>query len=132
MHQWKYFLTFLILAVLINAGPDLFAQNGNHPRESLDSMLRRQKGIIGQLAKNLVTDTLKEDVTGPLRNDLPFQLYKDRVIRKIEIQTLEFGVSIADPSKRTTDKVKRLANKIHRDSREYVIRNNLFFSEREN
>ena len=130
MRQWKYYFAFLLLAVFINAGADLFAQNGNQTRESLDSMLRRQKGIIGQLAKNLVTDTMREINASLVRNDLPFQPYKDKVIRNIEIQTLEFGVSINDPSTRTTNKTKRLANKIHRDTREYVIRNNLFFSER--
>lgn len=131
MYQRKYGLALLLLAVFINPGLHLFAQNGNHPRVTLDSMLLRQKGIMGQLAKSLLTDTLRETSTSLLRNDLPFQRYKNRVIRNIRILTLEFGVPIADTSQRTTDKLKRLANKLHNDTRDYVIRNNLFFSERE-
>jgi hypothetical protein len=131
MHQWKYGYSLLLIAVLCGTGFTIVAQDGNQQKESLDSMLLRQKGIIGQLAKSLVTDTMKEINTSLLRNDLPFQRYKGRVIRNIKIQILEFGVPIADTSQRTTVKLKRLADKLHRDTREYVIRNNLFFSERE-
>ena len=131
MHQWKYGSSFLLLAVLCVTSFNSLAQNGNQQRESLDSILLRQKGIIGQLAKNLINDTLREINTSLLRNDLPFQPYKGRVIRTIRIQTLEFGVPIADTSQRTTDKLKRLASKLHRDTRAYVIDNNLFFTQGE-
>ena len=131
MQPCKYGLSLFIVAFLLCADLHVFAQNGNHQRESLDSILLRQKGIIGQLAKSLLTDTVREINTTLQRNDVPFQPYKGRVIRNIRVQTLEFGVPIADTSQRTSDKLKRLANKLHRDTREYVIRNNLFFSEGE-
>ena len=131
MRPSKYGLSLFLVAFLLSADHKVFAQNGNNQRITLDSILLRQKGIIGQLAKTLLADTVREINTTLQRNDLPFQPYKDRVIRTIRVQTLEFGVPIADTSQRTTDKLKRLANKLHRDTREYVIRNNLFFSLRE-
>ncbi|MEP7374015.1 MAG: hypothetical protein ABI675_11535 [Chitinophagaceae bacterium] len=130
MYQWKY-RPLIISAVFFAISLRVVAQNENEKKESLDSMLLRQKGIIGQLAKNLVTDTLKETNSSLQRNDLPFQKYSGKVIRNITIQTLEFGVPITDTSQRTTVKLKRLANKLHHDTREYVIRNNLFFSKGE-
>jgi len=131
MPQWKYSLAFLILAVSLIRGSPIFAQNDKDQKQSLDSFLLRQKGIIGKLADNLMTDTLKEINTDLLRNDIPFQPYKDWVIRHIKIQVIEFGVSITDTSKRASDKLKRLADKLHSDTREFVIRNNLFFAEGE-
>ncbi len=131
MPQWKYSLAFLFLAVLLITGVPIFAQDVKDKKQSLDSFLLRQKGIIGDLADNLMTDTLKEINADLLRNDIPFQPYKDRVIRHIKVQSLEFGVSIADTSKRASDKLKRLADKLHSDTREFVIRNNLFFAEGE-
>ncbi|WP_276503287.1 hypothetical protein [Terrimonas pollutisoli] len=110
-----------------------FGQIDSTKPHSLDSLIRRQKGIIGQLAKNLLTDTFEID-PGLLRNDIPFQRYKDRVIRNIRIQVLPFGVPIADTTQKTEKElrgIKKLANKLHRQSRDYVIRNNLFFSENE-
>ncbi len=128
----KKHLRFLLTAVLFFAGSILCcAQEDNAKRRSLDSILLRQRGIIGGLAKNLFTDTAKENGKELQRNDQPFQRYKDRIIRRINIQILEFGVSIADTSTRRIDKLRRLANKLHRDTREYVIRNNLYFSEGE-
>ena len=130
MSQWKY--SFFFLAVLLVMGVPIFAQDENNKKQSLDSILLRPKGIIGQLAENLVADTLDDEINPALqRNDKPFQRYKGRVIRDIKIQTLEFGVSIADTSKRVSDKLKRLAANLHRDTRDQVIRNNLFFEERE-
>lgn len=131
MPQWKHNPAFLLLVGLLIIPVAIFAQDDKNKKEPLDSFLLRQKGIIGQLAESLMTDTLEEINTGLLRNDMPFQKYKDRVIRHIKIQALEFGVSIADTSKRASDKLKRLADRFHSNTREFVIRNNLFFAEGE-
>lgn len=97
----------------------------------MDSILLQQKGIIGQLAKNLLTDTLAATRLSLLRTDLPFQRYTGRIIRNIKIEQLPFGVSIADTTTRLNDKLKRTANKFHKQTKDFVIRNNLFFSENE-
>ena len=133
MRHNKYLRRLSWVVVVLFISIPSFGQSDSTKPPSLDSLIRRQKGIIGQLAKNLLTDTFEID-PGLLRNDIPFQRYKDRVIRHIRIQVLRFGVPIADTTKRT-DKdlrgIKKLANKLHHQSRDYVIRNNLFFSENE-
>ncbi len=131
MPQWKHNLVILFLAISLIIPDILYGQDDKNKKEPLDSFLLRQKGIIGQIADNLMTDTVEEINTGLLRNDMPFQKYKDRVIRQIKVQTLEFGVSIADTSKRASDKLKRLADRLHSDTKKFVIRNNLFFGEGE-
>ena len=133
MLHYTYWQRLSSIAVVLFISFVSFSQSDTAKHHSLDSMIRRQKGIIGQLAKNLLTDTFEID-PDLLRNDKPFQRYKDRVIRQIRIQVLPFGVPIADTTKRTEKTlkgIKKLANKLHRQSRDYVIRNNLFFSENE-
>jgi hypothetical protein len=98
-------------------------------KKGIDSFLLKQKGIIGQLAENLLADTSQEDTKELERNDAPFQRYRGRIIRHIYIGALDFGVSIKDTSKRLNNGLTRLANNLHRKSRDFVIRNNLFFRE---
>ncbi|HAF29132.1 MAG TPA: hypothetical protein DCG75_08810 [Bacteroidales bacterium] len=64
-----------------------------------------------------------------LRNEEYYNLYAGKIIRNIEIVKLDvFGPTFKDTvavSKRWTDKV---GNKTHIKTREFIIRNNLFFS----
>ena len=131
MHRWRHIRTFFLLAVLLVLSISIYAQIDTSKKLSIDSVILRQKGIIGQLAQNLLADTVVENLRDLLRTDKPFQRYKGRIIRHINIQTLEFGVTVADTTKRSKNKLKRLSNKLHRQTRDFVIRNNLFFSEHE-
>ncbi|MBC7914270.1 MAG: hypothetical protein H7Y07_09110 [Pyrinomonadaceae bacterium] len=131
MHRWRHIRTFFLLAVLLVLSISIYAQIDTSKKLSIDSVILRQKGIIGQLAQNLLADTVVENLRDLLRTDKPFQRYKGRIIRHINIQTLEFGVTVADTTKRSKNKLKRLSNKLHRQTRDFVIRNNLFFSEQE-
>src|SRR5690606_13650959 len=63
---------------------------------------------------------------GLFRTDLPFRRYRGMVIRNIRIETREF--EITDSSKKFTNQLKRLSDQLHRKSRDFVIRNHLFFS----
>jgi hypothetical protein len=108
----------------------LQAQTDTTKRQGIDSFLLTRPGIIGDLAKNLFTDTSQEaPVTGVQRNDRPFQRYRNRIIRNIYIQPLDFGVSLGDTTKAFKNSLTRLANNMHRKSRNFVIRKNLFFRE---
>ena len=134
MRRWKYFFPLLLFAVFTGSCFSSFAQIDTTRKLTLDSFLQRQKGFLGRLAQNLVKDTTEEINVGLLRNDIPFQRYKDRIIRHISIQILEFGVPItSDTTKRTGElqRIKKFANKLHSDTRDIIIRNNLFFSENE-
>ena len=116
----------LLVVILMITCFSAFAQVDSSRKRSLDSIILRQKGIIGKLAHNLLRDTMVETMQGLLRTDQPFQRYSGRVIRDIRIQTKEF--EIVDSSARFNNKLKRLSDKLHRRTRDFVIRNHLFFS----
>ncbi len=97
------------------------------PKKSLEGFLKKQNGLIGNLARNLMNDTGPDNVKTLVRNDLSFNKYEGKIIRNIYIQRLDFGTLIEDTSKSFNNTFTHLANTFHRKSREYVIKNNLFF-----
>jgi hypothetical protein len=105
------------------------AQEDTARVHSLDSFMLRQKGLIGDLMKNLRGSAAIDNPGVIQRNDQAFQLYRGRVIRNILVQSLDFGVAISDTGKRFANTVTRILNNTHKNTRESVIRNNLFFKE---
>src|SRR5882724_6842029 len=88
-----------------------YAQDSTHKGMiGLDSFFRRQKGLVGKLARNLVHDTtLSEDPNTPTRNDLVYGRYEGRIIRSIQIQRLDFGTPITDTTRNLRNNLTRLA-----------------------
>ncbi len=125
----KRSLTIIIAIILLSGNLSvLHAQADTSARgASLDSFFRKQKGLVGKLARNFVQDTNIPANNGPIRNDIIFSRYEGRFIRHIRIERIDFGVSINDTSEHFSNNLTSLANKFHHKSREYVIRNNLFF-----
>ena len=120
---------FLLTVIAICATLCALAQKDSIPENKLDSLLLRQKGLLGQLAQNLMTDTGSEGDIDLQRADLPFVKLAGRVIRKIIIQPLDFGISIGDTSKFINNRLTRLADAFHHNTRPFVVRNHLFFRE---
>lgn len=89
--------------------------------------MNRQKGLFGQLAESLRADTMEGKERPIQRVDRVFQPYTNRVIRMIRVQALDFGISLGDTSKRINNSLTHLANWLHNNTKESVIRNNLFF-----
>ncbi len=103
----------------------LLAQDDSLKKPSLENFLLKRKGIFGKLAKNLFQDTASTEIQ---RNDIRYQRFSGKVIRKILVSDLDFGISITDTNKSIRNTLILIANKLHRKTRPYVIRNNLFFS----
>lgn len=95
-------------------------------KSSLEGFLKKQKGMFGNLTHNLITDTGQGN-SGPVRNDLRFSNYEGRIIRNVYIQRLDFGTLIEDTAKNFSNGFTNVANHLHHKSREYAIRNGLFF-----
>jgi hypothetical protein len=117
-----------MVVILINHQQPLFAQKDSVRTSVLDSFLLNQKGIVGQLAQNLIADTT-EDLHGRQRNDQAFQKYSGRIIRHIIIKPVDFGVSIGDTNKVFNNWLTRMANHLHWDTKDKVISDNLFFKQ---
>jgi len=128
--------TLLFMILLIVCRQPLRAQQDTTKRAEpdtsrkagIEAFLKRQKGFFGKLANNLVGDTAPSNQeSAPLRNDLSFNKYENLSIRSITIERLNFGELITDTTRNFRNTFTRLANTFHHKSREYVIRNNLFF-----
>lgn len=124
MCRWK-----VIVFYLICPGPLVFAQSIPENKPAVNSYLSRQKNLIYKAAKQLLIDTAENAELR--RNDELFQEYNGLTIRQIKIKTLEFGVSITDTAKYLKNKLITVSNNIHHQTRDNVIRNNLFFTEGE-
>jgi len=91
--------------------------------------LLRYKGLLGRLAKSITTDTTTDG--NLVRIDRLYRRYTGRVIRRITIRSVDFGVPINDTTKSFKNTLTNWASTVHRTTRERVIRNNLFFRENE-
>src|SRR6478672_5177112 len=79
----------------------------------VDSFLMHQKGLVGKLARNLMSDKPSSPST-PVRKDLLFSRYRGKYIRNIIIRRLDFGTPITDTSRKFETGLTRLANDLHR------------------
>lgn len=97
-----------------------------------DSTGKKNSNIL-RLAINAVTrspsDSAKESTVLNAKSELQFLPYNGRVIRHIYIQTYGFERNFADTSRPVDYYGTRLLNSLHRDTRDWVIRNNLFIKE---
>jgi len=122
-----FFCTTTFLAVSIM--PLQAQHDSTRARKGIDSFILKRKGLVGKLARNLLRDTLRENIAAltPIRNDLVFSIYQNRVIRSVTVKGLDFGTAITDTNKVYKSRLTRLANNFHHKTRGYVIRHNLFF-----
>jgi hypothetical protein len=88
----------------------------------------KSKGLIGKLAKSITSDTVIHD-NNVQRIDKLYNKYKGRIIRHIEIRRVDFGVPINDTTRNFKNMLTRAADALHHTTREYIIKNNLFFKE---
>ncbi len=88
--------------------------------------LAKKKGLLGRLGKSIATNPPDE---APQRVENPFLKYKGKIIRSVELVRLSFQRNIYDTNLVKYNLGVRLANAFHKNSREKIIRNNLFFKE---
>jgi hypothetical protein len=128
MHTKRTLKIVLTLLLIIGHCRLVWAQNDTLKGSKLDSFILNNKGVVGKLARNLLADT--SEGTGELqRNDRTFRRYRGRIIRSIIIKPLPFGVSIGDTTKIINNRLTRLANHLHKQTRLSEISENLFFKQ---
>ncbi|MEO8582569.1 MAG: hypothetical protein ABI415_02165 [Flavitalea sp.] len=89
--------------------------------------LLKSRGLLGRLAKSITHDT--SSVDNLQRIDVLYARYTGRIIRNIEVRNVDFGVPINDTLRSFKNTLTRMADAVHRTTRESVIRNNLFFKQ---
>lgn len=117
----------LLLASFLCISSTVVGQDDTTSNQPDSFFLLRYNGILGKIARNIVADTSDAEEKLLQRNDQKFQRFRGRVIREIDIRRVPFGTPITDTSRQFTNALIRMANFFHRETRPYVIRNNLFF-----
>jgi len=126
MFAKRKYIAGALTGVFLVAGVWVRAQSDTLKKNKVDNLLLKQKGVLGKLAQTIMASNEAEDVQ---RSDAPFKIYKNRIIRSITIDPLEFGILIGDTSKHFNNGLTRLANGVHTTTKEFVLNNYLFFRE---
>lgn len=91
--------------------------------------LAKKKGLLGNLGRSISVDPPNPAATkaGIIKNDLPFNKYKNYIIKNVHIIRLEFNQDINDTTRKKRNLGVRIADALHRTTEEKFIRSNLFF-----
>jgi hypothetical protein len=121
MRNWGIFLVICLL--IFFGSPAVHAQKETPtpkpPQEKKRSLSKRVMKLVKQNPGNTIVDQ---------RSESGFKQYQGKTIRKITIHHIGFERNINDTTKsRVANTVTRVANSLHTDTKEKVIRNNLFF-----
>jgi hypothetical protein len=101
-------------------------------KENTDSFfLAKKKGIWGKLGKSVSISSKDQPSIedGVKKNEASFSKFKGKVIRSIIIQKLNLGGTVNDTTHEIKNFFNDLGNRIHPNTSDRVIKNNLFFSE---
>ncbi len=106
-----------------------------------DSSQVKPKTASGRFLHNIFQDALNSIKRGPsndtadpqdiliAKSEQSFSRYQGKIIRNIEIRHFGFERTFTDTSNRINYIGTKILNTLHTDTREWVIRQNLFFSE---
>lgn len=117
----------LIILLLMSAySPGAFSQqDAGTDRDTF--FLARKKGLIGKLGRSITRNNFPEESAAKVA--LPYERFKGRIIRTLSVVSLAFNRNVHDTTYFRQNIGIRLANALHKNSRESLIRRNLFFKE---
>lgn len=118
-------LHVILLGLLLVIAHHAFAQDTGNQQDTF--FLAKKKGLWGKLGKSISTYAPPEEPPQKIEN--PFLRYKGKIIRSVQLIRLGFECSIYDTCDIKNNFGIRMANAFHKNSKEKVIRSNLFFKE---
>ena len=111
----------------------LIQQYGFAQTDSTKIEVRKNHNII-QLALNAITKKLSDSAAEAallnVRSEVYFLPYQGKIIRRIIIKRYGFDKIFSDTSTRLSYLGTKILNSLHTNTREEVIRNNLFIKEK--
>jgi hypothetical protein len=128
-HKYRVFAFARILLIIMLSSGQAAAQDDSLQEKGQDTFfLLRYKGFLGRLGKSITRDTAAPD-PNLQRIDLFYARFQGRTIRHIILRQLDFGVPLNDTTKSFKNSLTNLADAVHHNTRDRIIRNNLFFKE---
>ncbi|MEI8060261.1 MAG: hypothetical protein WCG67_08890 [Ferruginibacter sp.] len=112
------YILFIGLIIVTNASAQLI------DTEQDTFFLAKKKGLLGKLGKSISTNIPSEN---PQKIANQFIQYKGKIIRSIEVVSVGFQSSIYDTCYINYDFGVRMANVFHKNSKQKVLRRDLFF-----
>lgn len=88
-----------------------------------------KRSNIFKFAMNAVTRSKADTAIISSKAETPFLPYAGKIIRNITIRKFGFDQSFTDTAKRINYFGTRLLNRLHRNTKDWVIRNNIFIKE---
>jgi hypothetical protein len=133
----SWFRGIALLTVLCLFAPKSGAQEKPDSSDILDKVnISTRSSFINNIfadAKNSLKhnpgDTLNHDIILFTKSEQAFKKYEGRIIRYIEIRRFDFERSFTDTSNRITFVGTKILNALHTDTREWVVRQNLYIKE---
>lgn len=115
-------IVFLTLVLFYVDTSQIFAQDRSGERDTF--FLNKKKGLLGKLGNSI---SRGDPSTELVETANPFLSYSGRSVRLIRILSLGFERNIYDTTDFNNSFGVIIANAIHKNTKEKIIRNNLFF-----
>jgi hypothetical protein len=99
---------------------------------SQDSVRQKKpmlNGRVSQKVMSAITRTPSPDTVVTIKSEDYFLPYEGKIIRHIIINQIGFDRTILDTTRSIKNFFSKAANRLHNDSRQWVLRNNLFLRE---
>ncbi|MES2005918.1 MAG: hypothetical protein V4450_15475 [Bacteroidota bacterium] len=122
----KYVVWLLLLGMVSGT---LTAQEKTNPSDTV-FFLAHKKGLLGKIGKSLSVNNpdILLPSEGAVKNELPFNPYRGKIIRNILIQKIGFNKSVNDTTKVVRNLFNDIGDAMHTTTHKRTILNNLFFS----
>lgn len=118
-----FYIVFACTAVLLYCTASIAQET---PQQPDTFFLAKKKGILGRIGKSISTHPPEE---APVKVENPFLKYRGKVIRSIETIRLGFEYDMNDTTRIENNFGTAVGKLFHKNSRDKVIRKNLFFKE---
>lgn len=124
----RFGIIFLLICLLMLMGATVTHAQKVKPKpkkeeEERKTLTQKVSRRVMKLVKQNPGDTIVDQ-----KSESGFRQYQGKIIRKIIVNHIGFERNINDTTKyRVVNTVTRVANSLHTDTKEQVIRNNLFF-----
>jgi hypothetical protein len=103
---------------------------GVHSADGQVKDTTRTRIFDSKVSKEIMEAVTRKPLNGGGRTEKSediFRPYQGRIIRHITVRRIGFEKTLRDTSRTMVNRITRLANALHKDTREQVIRDNLFF-----
>jgi hypothetical protein len=117
----------LACALILTFGSGSYAQKKEIKKDSSWVETNSKKGF--KLLMGAITREPPSKSVIHVKSEAPYLPYEGKIIRKITIKRVGFETTVIDTTQQFQSFIARVANKLHTDTREFVIRDNLFVRE---